>query len=127
LITESKAEQEAEHQRRLEHGDTREGYDYGSTWAKEMKWVRYIGSRNRIEIHNTTQWIQTKAKKNPAEPDDEAFAEETRVLNILRESLDREVDRCNWRLESVPKETLQCLHGTSRKATQQAIWIHSTG
>lgn len=111
LITESKAEQEAEHQRRLEHGDTREGYDHDSTWVKEMKWVRHIGSRNLIEIHNATQWIRAKTKKNRAELEDEALIEETRVLTLLGESLDREVDRCSWRLGSVPKETLQCLHG----------------
>jgi hypothetical protein len=37
LITESKAEQEAEHQRRLEHSNTQEGYNHNSTWVKEIK------------------------------------------------------------------------------------------
>jgi hypothetical protein len=89
VIAEREADFKAQHRKRLEHGDTREGYDYDSTWVKEMKWVRYIESRNMLEIHNATQWIRTKVKKTRAEPEDEAFAEETRVLNILGESLDR--------------------------------------
>ncbi|KFA78363.1 hypothetical protein S40288_09973, partial [Stachybotrys chartarum IBT 40288] len=59
-----------------------------------------------------SQWIRAKAgKNNQEESEDEAAKEERRSLTLLGESLDREVDRCSWRLDCVPKDTLQCLHG----------------
>ncbi|KAK5994713.1 ATP-dependent DNA helicase tlh2-like protein [Cladobotryum mycophilum] len=112
IIADSKAELLEEDTKRNQKGDTQEGIDYDSTWVKEMKWVRHFGDRNLSEIHDAAQWIRAKATtiKTRIAEDNEAMSE-VRILTRLGESFDREVDRCSWRLDSVPKETLQCLHG----------------
>ncbi|KAH7118434.1 hypothetical protein EDB81DRAFT_626560, partial [Dactylonectria macrodidyma] len=77
-----------------------------------MKWVRHFGDRSLTEIHDAAQGIRAKASKVKTRvPEDEKATRELQLLTRLNESFDREVDRCSWRLEGVPKETLQCLHG----------------
>lgn len=112
MIADSKAELLEEDTKRNEHGNRQEGIDYDSTWVKEMKWVRHFGDRSLTEIHDAAQGIRAKASKVKTRvPEDEKATRELQLLTRLNESFDREVDRCSWRLEGVPKETLQCLHG----------------
>ncbi|KAH8662637.1 hypothetical protein BGZ61DRAFT_462911 [Ilyonectria robusta] len=112
MIADSKAELLEEDTKRNEHGNRQEGIDYDSTWVKEMKWVRHFGDRSLTEIHDAAQGIRAKASKvKERVPEDEKATRELQLLTRLNESFDREVDRCSWRLEGVPKETLQCLHG----------------
>ncbi|KAH7124372.1 hypothetical protein EDB81DRAFT_861055 [Dactylonectria macrodidyma] len=47
------------------------------------------------------------------QPQDDATAREQQLLVRLGESFDREVERCSWRLNSVPTETLQWLASIS--------------
>ena len=112
IIAESTVELKEADEKRLQRGDMQEGLDHDSTWVKEMMWVRHMGSRSLVEIHNATQFTRPKEQGVKSRlKEDSARSEESRVLQLLRESFDREVDRCSWRLDSVPKETLKCLHG----------------
>lgn len=75
-----------------------------------MKWVPHFGDRNKIEIYDAAHGINSKtsnlkAKANPLSQ------RELQLLKRLDNSFDRETDRCSWRLDSVPKEILQYLHG----------------
>ncbi|CAI6091000.1 unnamed protein product [Clonostachys chloroleuca] len=111
IIAESTAKLKEEDEKRLLRGDRQEGFDHDSTWVKEMMWVRHIGSRSLAEIYNATQFTQPKDQGAKTQLEGGgAEVEERRVLKLLGESFDREVDRCSWRLDSVPKETLKCLH-----------------
>ncbi len=111
IIAESTVELKEADEKRLQRGDMQEGLDHDSTWVKEMMWVRHVGSRSLVEIHNATQFTRPKEQGVKSRlKEDSARSEESRVLQLLRESFDREVDRCSWRLDSVPKETLKCLH-----------------
>ena len=112
IIAESTAQLKAEDEEKLQHGDMQEGIDHDSTWVKEMKWVRHIGSRNLAEIHAAAQYMPSKGAGICAQGTESIESlDELRACQFLKESFDREVDRCSWRLDSVPKETLQCLHG----------------
>lgn len=108
IIAESQTELLEEDTKRNEHGNRQEGIDFDSTWVKQMKWVKHFGDRNRIEIHDAAQGIRAKASQAKTRVSkEEAVMREMQLLTRLGESFDREVDRCSWRLSSIPDEALQ--------------------
>ena len=60
IIAESTVELKEADEKRLQRGDMQEGLDHDSTWVKEMMWVRHVGSRSLVEIHNATQLTRPK-------------------------------------------------------------------
>ncbi|OAQ71908.1 hypothetical protein VFPPC_12026 [Pochonia chlamydosporia 170] len=127
IIAESQAELLEEDTKRNEHGNRQEGIDFDSTWVKHMKWVRHFGDRNLLDIHDAAQGIRARASKAKTRaPEDEMNTRETQLLTRLGESFDREVDRCSWRLSSVPDETLQCLRGIEPGKPHQSPFRRTT-
>ncbi|VTO81898.1 unnamed protein product, partial [Fusarium graminearum] len=96
---------------RLRKGDLKEDIDRDSPWVKRLGWVRHFGSRDLISIHDAAQWLRARAATGrwAQNQEDEEAARERLLLCRLGESFDREVERCCWRLDSVPTETLQWL------------------
>lgn len=94
----------------LRKGDAEEGIDRDSAWVKRVRWVPHFGSRDKLAIFHAAEWVRarTQTARWKLAEDDEASRERTQLLK-LGESFDREVDRCCWRLTSVPAETLQWL------------------
>jgi hypothetical protein len=86
-----------------------------------MRWVRHFGERELIPIAEATDWLGSRARKaqargaprrsQPSSTEEAAAARETLLLTRVSESFEREVERCRWRIDSVPKETLQKLQG----------------
>jgi hypothetical protein len=64
-----------------------------------------------LSIYQAAEWIRAKAPiaGRAQQVEDEQAARERVLLSRLGQSFDREVDRCCWRLDSVPTETLQWL------------------
>ena len=89
----------------------KEDIDCDSPWVKRLGWVRHFGSRDLISIHDAAQWLWARAATGrwAQNQEDEEAARERLLLSRLGQSFDREVDRCCWRLDSVPTETLQWL------------------
>ncbi|OAA73184.1 recQ family helicase [Cordyceps fumosorosea ARSEF 2679] len=112
MIEETMFDLNEERRQRLETGDGRTGLTNDSTWVKEMKWAQHFSGKNFRQIHEATHSIRSAGMKGTKrQPDDEAAKQEAKALDLLCESLDREVDRCSWRVKAVPKEVLQYLHG----------------
>ncbi|EXL40287.1 hypothetical protein FOCG_17175 [Fusarium oxysporum f. sp. radicis-lycopersici 26381] len=111
LITISQARLKEEDAARLRKGDLKEDIDRDSPWVKRLGWVRHFGSRDLISIHDAAQWLRARAATGrwAQNQEDEEAARERLLLSRLGQSFDREVDRCCWRLDSVPTETLQWL------------------
>lgn len=127
IIAESQTELLEEDTKRKEHSNRQEGIDFDSTWVKHMMWVRHFGDRDLLEIHDAAQGIRAKASTAKATASgDEKATRETQLLTRLYESFDREVDRCSWRLSSIPDETLQCLHGAEVGKPHQRPFGHLT-
>jgi hypothetical protein len=118
LIAASQARLEEEDAVRLRKGDMKEDIDRDSPWVKRLGWVRHFGSRDLINIHDAAQWIRARAAtgRSAGRQEDEEAARERLLLSRLGQSFDREVDRCCWRLYSVPTETLQWLNSISSVA-----------
>ncbi|EXK76427.1 hypothetical protein FOQG_18829 [Fusarium oxysporum f. sp. raphani 54005] len=111
LIAASQARLKEEDAARLRKGDLKEDIDRDSPWVKRLGWVRHFGSRDLISIHDAAQWLRARAVTGrwAQNQEDEEAARERLLLSRLGQSFDREVDRCCWRLDSVPTETLQWL------------------
>ncbi|KAG7402434.1 hypothetical protein Forpe1208_v017217 [Fusarium oxysporum f. sp. rapae] len=111
LIAASQARLKEEDAARLRKGDLKEDIDRDSPWVKRLGWVRHFGSRDLISIHDAAEWLWARAATGrlAGEQEDEEAARELLLLSRLGQSFDREVDRCCWRLDSVPTETLQWL------------------
>ncbi|KAK7583650.1 hypothetical protein V3481_012931 [Fusarium oxysporum f. sp. vasinfectum] len=111
LIAASQARLKEEDAARLRKGDLKEDIDRDSPWVKRLGWVRHFGSRDLISIHDAAQWLRARAATGrwAQNQEDEEAARERLLLSRLGQSFDREVDRCCWRLDSVPTETLQWL------------------
>lgn len=100
---------------RLRKGDLKEDIDRDSSWVKRVGWVRHFGSRDLTSIHDAAEWLRARAatgRRTVAQDDEEAVRERL-LLGRLGQSFDREVERCCWRLDSVPTETLQWLASIS--------------
>lgn len=118
MIAEFAAELEAEDKARLRQGDVEQGLDRDSAWVKRVGWVRHFGSRDKLEVYRAAEWIKAKeAKSRWQQAEDEDVLRERTRLAQLAGSFDREVERCCWRLDSVPIETLQWLAGISSTTT----------
>ncbi|KAI3572913.1 hypothetical protein IWW34DRAFT_837925 [Fusarium oxysporum f. sp. albedinis] len=115
LIAASQARLEQEDAVRLRKGDLKEDIDRDSPWVKRLGWVRHFGSRDLINIHDAAQWLRARevTGRSAGRQEDEEAARERLLLRRLGESFDREVERCCWRLDSVPTETLQWLNSIS--------------
>ena len=117
MITECEAELEAEDAARLRKGDVEEGLDRDSPWVKRTGWVRHFGTRDLLEVYGAAEWVNaTDAKGRRAHSEDEEAARERLLLLRLGKSFDCEIERCCWRLDSVPTETLQWLASISTTA-----------
>ncbi|KAL9565573.1 hypothetical protein ACKAV7_009755 [Fusarium commune] len=95
--------------------DLKEDIDRDSSWVKRVGWVRHFGSRDLTSIHDAAEWLRARAatgRRTVAQDDEEAVRERL-LLGRLGQSFDREVERCCWRLDSVPTETLQWLASIS--------------
>lgn len=110
MIASSQAQLKAEDAIRLRMGDLEEDIDRDSSWIKRLGWVRHFGSRDLVSVHEAAEWVRAKAATGGrARQEDEEAGRERLLLARLGQSFDREVDRCCWRLDSVPTETLQWL------------------
>ncbi|KAI3573140.1 hypothetical protein IWW34DRAFT_636246 [Fusarium oxysporum f. sp. albedinis] len=110
VIADSQARLKAEDAMRLRKGDLEEDTDRDSAWVKRLGWVKHFGSRDLLDVFEAAEWIRAKAATNGgARQEDEQVTRERLLLVKLGKSFDREVDRCCWRLNSVPTETLQWL------------------
>ncbi|GKU09242.1 unnamed protein product, partial [Fusarium langsethiae] len=115
LIAASQARLEEEDAIRLRKGDLKEEIDRDSPWVKRLGWVRHFGSRDLINIHDAAQWLRARevTGRSAGRQEDKEAARERLLLSRLGESFDRKVQRCCWRLDSVPTETLQWLNSIS--------------
>jgi hypothetical protein len=115
LVASSQAQLEEEDAARLRKGDVKEELDRDSPWVKRLGWVRHFGSRDLINIYDAAQWLRarTATSRSAGRQEDEEAARERLLLSRLGQSFDREVERCCWRLNSVPTETLQWLNSIS--------------
>lgn len=72
--------------------------------------MKHFGSRDLLNVFEAAEWIRAKAATNrQARQEGKQVTRERLLLVRLGQSFDREVDRCCWRLDSVPTETLQWL------------------
>ncbi|KAK6706733.1 hypothetical protein SNK04_007752 [Fusarium graminearum] len=118
VIAASQARLKEEDAIRLRKGDLKEDIDRDSSWVKRVGWVRHFGSRDLTSIHDAAQWLRARAatgRRTVAQDEEEAVRERL-LLGRLGQSFDREVERCCWRLDSVPTETLQWLASISPTA-----------
>ncbi|CEJ93671.1 hypothetical protein VHEMI09247 [[Torrubiella] hemipterigena] len=115
IVSQASQQIRGETKARLEIGDGQTGLDHDSTWVKEMKWAMHFVGKNLVEIYDAahqpglTSLLETITPESTQDERDYA-----RHVALLYESFDREVDRCSWRVDSVPKETLQCLGGITK-------------
>ncbi|KAI3567873.1 hypothetical protein IWW34DRAFT_874732 [Fusarium oxysporum f. sp. albedinis] len=115
VIAASEARLKEKDAARLRKGDLKEDIDRDSSWVKRVGWVRHFGSRDLTSIHDAAEWLRARAatgRRTVAQDDEEAVRERL-LLGRLGQSFDREVERCCWRLDSVPTETLQWLASIS--------------
>ncbi|PNP73806.1 hypothetical protein FNYG_12856 [Fusarium nygamai] len=110
IIATSQARLREEDAMRLRKGDLEEDIDRDSPWVKRLRWVRHFGSRDLLSIHDAATWVRARAVtgSRAGQADEQATREQV-LLGRLGQSFDREVDRCCWRLDSVPTESLQWL------------------
>ncbi|EXM16384.1 hypothetical protein FOTG_15316 [Fusarium oxysporum f. sp. vasinfectum 25433] len=97
VIAASEAQLKEKDAARLRKGDLKEDIDRDSS------------------IHDAAEWLRARAatgRRTVAQDDEEAVCERL-LLGRLGQSFDREVERCCWRLDSVPTETLQWLASIS--------------
>ncbi|RSL86277.1 hypothetical protein CDV31_016422, partial [Fusarium ambrosium] len=111
MIASSEAQLRAEDAMRLRLGDLEEDIDRDSSWIKRLGWVKHFGSRDLLGVHEAAEWVRAKSATGGRgrQSEDERVVHERLLLGRLGQSFDREVDRCCWRLDSVPTETLQWL------------------
>ncbi|PCD21222.1 hypothetical protein FGRA07_11749 [Fusarium graminearum] len=115
VIAASQARLDEEDAVRLRKGDVKEELDRDSPWVKRLGWVRHFGSRDLIDVYDAAQWLRarTATGRSSRGQEDEEAVRERLLLSRLGQSFDREVERCCWRLNSVPTETLQWLNSIS--------------
>ncbi|KAF7532207.1 hypothetical protein G7Z17_g13664 [Cylindrodendrum hubeiense] len=97
-------------------------------YAERLGWVPHFGSRDKLSIFAAAEWVRAKAvtgqrqqqrpRQGARHRDEAAAAREQQSLQRVGESFDREVERCSWRLDSVPVETLQWLGSVSATTPQ---------
>jgi hypothetical protein len=77
-------------------------------------------------VHEAAEWVRAKTPtdRRARQADDEHIARERLLISRLGQSFDREVDRCCWRLDSVPTETLQWL---GSEPERRAVWSQRQG
>lgn len=109
MISEFEAELEVEAGERLRKGDLKEGMERESAWVKWIGWAKHFGVRDLLDIQAAAEWVRGREAQSRRADEDEAATAERLSLVRLGESFDREIERCCWRLESVPTETLQWL------------------
>lgn len=107
MLSESEAELETEASLRLRKDDLREGMDHDSTWVKRIGWAKHFVTRDLLDVHAAAEWVRAREPMLRWAAEDEGAAAEPLMLTQLGESFDRELERCCWRLGSVPTETLQ--------------------
>ncbi|KAF9870660.1 major facilitator superfamily transporter [Colletotrichum karsti] len=108
IVAQCTAELDAEDAERLRRGDLKEDMDRDSSWVKRVRWVNHFGSRDLLDIFEVAEWIRVKSTTaGRGREQDEDGAQERLILLRLGESFDREVERCSWRLDGMPTETLQ--------------------
>ncbi|OBS16293.1 hypothetical protein FPOA_13079 [Fusarium poae] len=115
VIAASEARLKEKDAARLRKGDLKEDIDRDSSWVKRVGWVRHFGSRDLTSIHDAAEWLRarTATGRRTVAQDDEEAVRELLLLGRLGQSFNREVERCCWRLDSVPTETLQWLASIS--------------
>jgi hypothetical protein len=128
VIAASQARLKEEDAVRLREGDLKEDIDRDSPWVKRLGWVRHFGSRDLISIHDAAQWLRARAVTGrwAMKQEDEEAARERLLLSRLGQSFNREVDRCCWRLDGVPTETLQWL-GSITSTTPSGVTFGRKG
>jgi hypothetical protein len=111
IIAASQARLEEEDAERLQKGDLKEDIDRDSPWVKRLSWVRHFSSRDLVSIHDAAEWLRARSATGrwPWKQEDEEAIRKRLLLGQLRQSFNRKVDRCCWRFDSVPTETLQWL------------------
>ncbi|KAJ0357932.1 hypothetical protein COL26b_014517, partial [Colletotrichum chrysophilum] len=110
MVAQCTAELDAEDGERFRRGDLKEDMDRDSSWVKRVRWVKHFGSRDLLDIFEAAEWVRAKSTTaGRGREQDKDGAQERLILLRLGESFDREVERCSWRLGSVPTETLQWL------------------
>lgn len=121
IIADCTAELAAEDALQLRKGDIEEGLDRESAWVKTLGWVRHFASRDKLSIYEAVEWVKAPAASGRAASaaDEETLRMRARLVR-LAQSFDREVDRCCWRLDSVPTETLQWLASIALTAPSRA-------
>lgn len=103
----------------LRKGDAEEGIDRDSAWVKRVRWVSHFGTRDKLAIFHAAAWVRAKTQVARWKLVESGEASRERVhLLRLGASFDREVDRCCWRLSSVPAETLQWLASITASTPQ---------
>ncbi|KAK2684833.1 hypothetical protein QWA68_016741 [Fusarium oxysporum] len=110
IIASSEARLKEEDAMRLRKGDLEEDIGRDSPWVKRLRWVQHFGSRDLLSVHDAATWVRARAVtgSRAGQGDEQAIREQV-LLGRLGQSFDREVDRCCWRLDSVPTESLQWL------------------
>ncbi len=96
---------------RLRRGDAQEGLDHDSSWVKRTGWARHFGARDLLDVFAAAQWVRARGAGGPRQhqQEDEAAGRKRAQLVRLGKSFDRELERCSYRLDCVPTETLQWL------------------
>ena len=116
-LTQVKEEMAAEKAARVRKGDALEGLDRDTEWVKRAGWVRHFGMRDLVEIAEAAAWVDRQAggsRQGRAQTEEEVKREG--LIRQLGASFDRVVDKCCWRLGSVPRTTLQRLGGITASA-----------
>lgn len=111
IIAASQARLKDEDTERLRKGDLEEDIDRDSAWVKRLSWVQHFSFRDLASIHDAAEWLQARAATGrwAQRQEDKEATHERLLLGRLAQSFNREVERCCWRLDSVPTETLQWL------------------
>ncbi len=102
---ETALEAEAEGARRTADGRT--GVDFESTWIRTIGAAKHLAGKDLLALWRATAEPMTKAAR--AKIQDEAVRVEQDRMMRLVESVDREMERCQRRLELVPDEALAWL------------------
>ena len=115
VLDQGEKELAAEDAERLRKADVEEGVDRDSSWVKRVAWVRHFGpSRDLAAVAQAAQWIRAKGeqagRRGGQEREDEAAKRTQRQIVQLGASFCREVERCCFRIDSVPVRTRQLLN-----------------
>ena len=122
VLDQAQNELAAEDAIRLRKGDTDEGIDRDSPWVKRVGWAHHFGpSRDLTAIAEAAQWIRAQGeqarRRGRQAKLDEAAQQTQRQIVQLGASFCREVERCCFRLDSVPVRTRQLLNNIEPRKT----------